>query len=64
MEVSVALRERRSVRSYKDMDVEDEKLTKVLEAGRLSPSTVNHQEWKFIVIKSNKKRKLLAVSPL
>jgi nitroreductase len=60
MEVSVALRERRSVRSYRDMDVEDEKLMKVLEAGRLSPSAVNRQEWKFVIVRSSEKRKLLA----
>jgi nitroreductase len=60
MEVSVALRERRSVRSYKDMEVEEEKLMKVLEAGRLAPSAVNRQEWKFIVVRDGEKRKKLA----
>ena len=60
MEVSIALSARRSVRSYKDAEVEDEKLTKVLEAGRLSPSAANRQEWKFVVVKSDEKRKKLA----
>jgi nitroreductase len=60
MEVAVALRERRSVRSYQNVDIEYEKLMKVLEAGRLSPSAVNRQEWKFIVVKDAEKRKKLA----
>jgi nitroreductase len=60
MEVSMALSERRSVRSYKDAEVEDEKLTKVLEAGRLAPSAANRQEWKFVVVKGEEKRKKLA----
>jgi len=60
MEVSVALSERRSVRSYRDAAVEEEKLNKVLEAGRLSPSAANRQEWKFIVVRNEEKRKRLA----
>ena len=60
MEVSVALRERRSVRSFEKRDVEEEKLTMVLEAGRLSPSAVNRQEWRFIVVRDREKRRKLA----
>jgi nitroreductase len=59
MDVSVALRERRSVRSYQDRDIEEEKLMKVLEAGRLAPSAVNRQEWKFIVVRDTETRKKL-----
>jgi nitroreductase len=50
MEVSAAIKGRRSVRSYKDQEVESSKIEKVLEAGRLSPSANNRQEWKFIVV--------------
>ena len=60
MDVSVALQERRSVRSYQDIPVEEEKLMKVLVAARLSPSAANRQEWKFIVVKDPEKRKRLA----
>jgi nitroreductase len=60
VDVSVALRERRSVRSYTDTEVEEEKLARVLEAGRLSPSAANRQEWKFIVVRSNDIRKKLS----
>jgi nitroreductase len=41
---------RQSVRSYKPDAVEKEKLDRILEAGRLSPSACNAQPWKFIVV--------------
>jgi nitroreductase len=46
-----AIRQRRSVRLFKNKDVEEEKLTKVLEAGRWAPCSGNRQSWKFIVQK-------------
>jgi len=41
---------RQSVRGYKPDMVEQEKLERILEAGRLSPSACNAQPWKFIVV--------------
>jgi len=41
---------RQSVRGYKPDIVEKEKLERILEAGRLSPSACNAQPWKFIVV--------------
>jgi nitroreductase len=60
MDVFEAIKERRSVRAYKDRDVEEEKLRKILEAARLSPSASNRQEWKFIVVKNAETRAKLA----
>jgi nitroreductase len=60
MEVLRALKERRSIRAYLNTPIEDEKLNRVLEAARISPSAKNRQEWKFIVIKDEKiKQRLL-----
>lgn len=42
---------RYSVRQYKDVPVEREKLDMVLEAGRMAPSAVNYQPWQFIVVR-------------
>jgi nitroreductase len=42
---------RRSIRKYEAKAVEEEKLLKVLEAGRLSPSAANKQPWHFVVVK-------------
>jgi nitroreductase len=60
MSVQTAIGERRTVRSYRDALVEDEKLNLVLEAARLSPSERNRQEWKFIVVKERETRRKLA----
>jgi nitroreductase len=60
MDVFAAIKGRRSVRSYKDLEVESDKIGKVLEAGRLSPSASNRQEWKFIVVKDAETKKKLA----
>lgn len=47
--IDIAMK-RHSVREYKDMLVEKEKILQVLEAGRIAPSAVNYQPWHFIVI--------------
>jgi nitroreductase len=60
MDVFTAINQRSSVRAYKNMDVEEDKLRKILEAARLSPSSSNRQEWKFIVVKNKETRKRLA----
>jgi len=41
---------RRSIRKFKDIPVEMEKLGKILDAGRLAPSAGNLQDWKFILL--------------
>jgi nitroreductase len=56
MKVFEAIRTRKSVRSFLDKPVEDEKLLAVLEAGRIAPSAGNRQEWRFIVVRDNKLR--------
>ena len=60
MDVFTAISQRCSVRAYKATDVEEDKLKKVLEAARLSPSANNGQDWKFIVVRNKETRKKLA----
>jgi nitroreductase len=64
MDVFTAISNRRSVRAYKDYEVEDEKLKKVLDAARLAPSASNRQEWKFIVVRDKEARKKLKKAAL
>jgi len=59
MDVMSAIQGRRSVRNYSTRGVEDDKLVKVLEAARLSPSASNNQGWKFIVVREEEIRKKL-----
>ena len=56
LDVQEVIRVRRSIRKYKNTQVEEEKLLRVLEAGRLSPSAANNQPWHFIVITDSKIR--------
>jgi len=56
MDVFKAIAERRSIRNYKNKEIEDEKLDKILESARIAPSASNHQEWKFLVVKSQETR--------
>ncbi|MCF6461844.1 nitroreductase family protein [Clostridium sp. Cult1] len=56
MDVLSAIGGRRSIRKYSSKPVEEEKLLKVLEAARLSPSAKNRQEWRFIVVRELKTR--------
>lgn len=50
MDVNNAIKNRFSVRKFKNIPVEQEKLHQILEAARLAPSAVNFQPWHFIVV--------------
>ncbi len=54
-----AIQNRKSVRKYLDKPIPDDVLHKVLEGGRLAPSWVNVQPWKFIVVKSQEIKDVL-----
>lgn len=62
MELMEAIHTRRSIRSYQNRPVEEEKLLAVLEAGRLAPSARNMQDWRFIVVRDQGIRKSLAAA--
>lgn len=62
MNVSEAIRLRKSVRNYSSKDVEEEKLNRVLEAARLAPSASNRQEWRFVVVKDSETRQKLSAA--
>ncbi len=59
MDVFEAVKNRKSIRRYKDREVEKEKLDKILEVARLAPSAANRQQWKFLVVKSKETREKL-----
>jgi nitroreductase len=51
MDVLDAIKTRKSVRSYLEKPVEDDKLNTILNAGRLAPSAANRQEWRFVIVR-------------
>ncbi len=51
---------RRAVRKYKPYDIPDDDLKRILEAARLAPSADNSQPWRFIIVKNQEAKELLA----
>ena len=51
MELYEALGTRRSVRSFRDGEVSDGDIERLLRAAMLAPSASNQQPWKFIVVR-------------
>jgi nitroreductase len=62
MNVFEAIKKRRSIRSYQDKPIEEEKLFRVLEAGRMAPSAKNLQEWRYVIVQDKELRKKVAVA--
>lgn len=52
--VEKVIMERRSVRKYKDKQVPEKLVRRILEAGRFAPSAGNSQPWTFVVIRDKK----------
>ena len=51
MDVYEAIARRKSVRKFKDEEVSEEVVSRLLEAARLAPSASNRQEWRFVVVR-------------
>jgi len=49
------LKERKSIRKFKETSIEKDKIIKILECGLLSPSACNVQPYRFIVLLGQKK---------
>lgn len=60
MEVDDAISRRRSIRKYLDQPLDWELIGKVVDAGRLAPSSGNLQPWKFVAVTEPERRKNLA----
>ena len=62
MDVFEAIKTRKSVRSYLQKPIEQEKLNRILEAVRLAPSAANFQEWRFVIARDAEVKHQLAAS--
>ncbi len=60
MDVRKAIISRRSIRAYDSRNVEEDKLVRILDAGRLSPSAGNRQERRFVIVRDPGTRKALS----
>ncbi|BCA79962.1 nitroreductase family protein [Desulfuromonas sp. AOP6] len=59
MDIFEVIRDRRSIRKYKDSPVEPEKIEQILDAARLAPSWKNMQCWRFLVLRDPARRAAL-----
>ncbi len=50
LEILELIKSRQSDRKYSNRPVEQEKLDRIIEAGRMAPSACNAQPWKFVVV--------------
>jgi nitroreductase len=62
MNVFDAIKSRRSIRGFKNKLVEKNKILKIIEAARLSPSAANRQPWRFLVIDNPELKNKLAAA--
>ena len=64
MDTFTCIRTRREIREYLNKSIPDESLQRILEAGRLAPSSKNSQPWHFIVIRNKDTlRKISELTP-
>ncbi len=54
------IRERRSIRKYREFDIPDRDIEQILRAAQLAPSTNNSQPWRFVVVRSRDMREILS----
>ncbi|MBI4149025.1 nitroreductase family protein [Candidatus Woesearchaeota archaeon] len=60
MDIWDCIRTRRSIRKFRDIPVEWDKVGQILNAGRYAPSAGNLQNWQFLVVTDAEKRKQIA----
>jgi len=60
LDTFTCIRTRREIRDYQDKAIPDKSLLRILEAGRLAPSSKNSQPWHFIVIKNKESLKQIS----
>jgi len=53
----LVVKERRSIRKYKDKEVSKELIEKIIDAARWAPSGLNLQPWEFVVVTDKSKKK-------
>lgn len=62
MELKEAIKNRRSIRKFKDTHIQKEKIEGLLNLAMWAPSGMNRQNWYFVVVEGEVKDKLIEVS--
>jgi nitroreductase len=64
MEVFKAIKGRRSIRAFKEQNVSEETIKKLIESATWAPSAGNIQPWEFIIVKERETKKGLSEAAL
>ena len=64
MDVLEAIKNRRSIRTFKNEDISSETVEKLIDAARWAPSAGNIQPWEFIIVKNSEVKRRLAEAAL
>jgi nitroreductase len=64
MELREAIKERRSIRSFKAGKIAEKELLELLELATLAPSAGNLQSWEFVLVKSKEQKEKLSSAAL
>ena len=62
MELFEAIKNRRSIRSYKKQELTQETINQLIDAARAAPSAGNAQSWAFVVATEQKTKEALAAA--
>ena len=60
MDIEQCLKQRRTIRKFKNLDVSEEILSKLLNAARWSPSSRNQQPWNLITVRNRQTLKMIS----
>ena len=58
MDLLEVIKNRRSIRKYKDKEVSSKLVEDLIQCARLAPSAKNRQPWKFVIVKDNIKNQI------
>lgn len=58
MELNDAIKNRRSIRKYKNIDIPINIIEDLIESARLAPSAKNRQPWEFMIVKGKVKNEI------
>ena len=58
MELIESIKNRRSIRNFKNEEISKEIVEDILNCGRLAPSAKNRQNWYFVILKNTMKNKV------
>ncbi|MFW9845215.1 MAG: nitroreductase family protein [Candidatus Thorarchaeota archaeon] len=54
------IEERRSIRKYKEFEIPDDDIARMIRAAQVAPSTNNSQPWRFVVVRTQGMKEILA----